>query len=178
MGHKHFFKKLTSAVLLKFSFQFLTALCILVPSVGCSFRTATVFDPLPPKHSTRTTPATSGIKSESWANKLGKDRWEMNVNLINLKLSDIGKLDLVASYPSHELKLSGGEKKGVPHVNVAWEVGREERKRLWYGNAPPYTLELFLQDGSRSLITVRQRDFVDQLQSDALLFVTVLSMIL
>ena len=178
MGQKRFFKKLTSAALVKRSFQFLAALCILVPSVGCSFRTATVFDPLPRTSSTKTTPTTSGIKSESWANRLGKDRWEMNVNLINLKLSDIGKLDLVASYPSHELTLSEGEKKGVPYVNVAWEVDREEGKRLWYRKSPPYTLELFLQDGSKSLIMVRQRNFVDELNADALLFIAVLSMIL
>jgi hypothetical protein len=178
MGQRHFFKKFASAALMKRVFLNLTALCILVLSVGCSFRTATVFDPLPPTNSTRTTPTTSGIKSESWANKLGKDRWEMNVNLINLKLSDIGKLDLVASYPSHELKLSEGEKKGVPYVNVAWEVDREEGKRLYYRKSPPYTLELFLQDGSRSLIMVKQRTFQDEFKSEVLLFVPLLPLFL
>lgn len=92
--------------------------------------------------------------------KINENEYNVWLELRNLKVSDIKQLTFLND-PSRELVLTEKEKGSVFTTTVSWTAHKDEwRWRfLWLQPRPRPKLELTMQDGSQSLITLRRNGY-------------------
>ena len=93
------------------------------------------------------------------AKKIDKELRELQFTVVNLKMSDIQRLEML-TYPTRELTLSEGEDDGVHSVTVTWLAGRHEWANAIAGRTPEFRFDLTLHDGSKKLIVVQHNNYL------------------
>jgi len=149
LERRKIFKKFASAAL-----SMILPTCILLSNAGCG---NVYLSDLRVRASSRPTE----IKYKIYTNKLDKDRWDISLKLLNLRLSDVKKLELIP-HPPYEMELIELEESGNFFVTANWPITKEYFYGGYFKKLPPLQFTLVLQDESKHLIKAKY-DFIGDL---------------